>query len=80
MVSVIVRGTIQRSRQEGLLIEVGGASGLRGRVAVAPVQRDRMEEIYAPARAIGALGVCGLSNVELTEGGVARRLENIIIN
>ncbi|MBA3578378.1 MAG: hypothetical protein H0W42_00170 [Gemmatimonadaceae bacterium] len=47
-----MRGTMQRLRQEGLLLVVGGASGLRGRDAVAPVQRDRTLEIYAMAGAI----------------------------
>jgi DNA-binding GntR family transcriptional regulator len=47
-----VREALQRLRQEGLLIEVGGGSGLRGRLAVAPLQRERMEELYALAAAI----------------------------
>ena len=46
---MIVHG---RLRQEGLLIEVGGRSGLRGRLAVAPLDRERMEELYALAGAI----------------------------
>jgi DNA-binding GntR family transcriptional regulator len=73
-----VREALQRLRQEGLLIEVGGGSGLRGRLAVAPLQRDRMEELYALAGAIEALAVRGLSRVEATEREVlARRLEKI---
>jgi DNA-binding GntR family transcriptional regulator len=73
-----VREALQRLRQEGLLIEVGGGSGLRGRLAVAPLQRDRMEELYALAGAIEALAVRGLSKVEATEREVlARRLEKI---
>ena len=73
-----VREALQRLRQEGLLIEVGGGSGLRGRLAVAPLQRERMEELYALAGAIEALAVRGLSKVEAAErDDLARRLEKI---
>ena len=73
-----VREALQRLRQEGLLIEVGGGSGLRGRLAVAPLQRDRMEELYELAGAIEALAVRGLSKVHPTEREeLARRLEKI---
>jgi DNA-binding GntR family transcriptional regulator len=73
-----VREAMQRLRQEGLLIEVGGGSGLRGRLAVAPLQRDRMEEIYALAGTIEALGVRGLSNFEVAQREeLAQRLEAI---
>ena len=73
-----VREALQRLRQEGLLIEVGGGSGLRGRLAVAPLQRERMEELYALAGAIEALAVRGLSKVEAGEREeLARRLERI---
>jgi DNA-binding GntR family transcriptional regulator len=73
-----VREALQRLRQEGLLIEVGGGSGLRGRLAVAPLQRERMEELYALVGAIEALGVRGLSNVEAPQReALARRLERI---
>ena len=73
-----VREALQRLRQEGLLIEVGGGSGLRGRLAVAPLERDRMEELYALAGAIEALAVRRLSKVEATEReALARRLEKI---
>ena len=73
-----VREAMQRLRQEGLLIEVGGGSGLRGRLAVAPLQRERMEEIYALAGAIEGLGVRGLSMVEATvREELAQRLETI---
>lgn len=71
-----VREALQRLRQEGLLIEVGGGSGLRGRLAVAPLQRERMEELYALAGAIEALAVRGLSKVEGAQREeLARRLE-----
>ena len=73
-----VRESLQRLRQEGLLIEVGGGSGLRGRLAVAPLQRARMEELYALAGAIEALAVRGLSRIESAEREkLARRLEKI---
>ena len=73
-----VREALQRLRQEGLLIEVGGGSGLRGRLAVAPLQRERMEELYALAGAIEALAVRGLSKVEAAQREkLARRMEKI---
>jgi DNA-binding GntR family transcriptional regulator len=73
-----VREALQRLRQEGLLIEVGGGSGLRGRLAVAPLLRDRMEELYALVGAIESLAVRGLSKVEATQREeLARRLEKI---
>ena len=73
-----VREALQRLRQEGLLIEVGGGSGLRGRLAVAPLQRARMEELYALAGAIEALAVRGLSKVGAAKREeLARRLEKI---
>ena len=73
-----VRESLQRLRQEGLLIEVGGGSGLRGRLAVAPLQRERMEELYSIAGAIEALAVRGLSKVDASEREkLARRLEKI---
>jgi DNA-binding GntR family transcriptional regulator len=73
-----VREALQRLRQEGLLLEVGGGSGLRGRLAVAPLQRERMEELYALAGAIEALAVRGLSKVEGAQREeVARELEKV---
>jgi DNA-binding GntR family transcriptional regulator len=73
-----VREAMQRLRQEGLLIEVGGGSGLRARLAVAPLTRDRMEEIYALAGAIESQGVRGLSKVDVAEREeLAQRLEEI---
>jgi DNA-binding GntR family transcriptional regulator len=73
-----VREALQRLRQEGLLIEVGGGSGLRGRLAVAPLQRERMEELYALAGAIEGLAVRGLSKVEVGQREeLARQLEKI---
>jgi DNA-binding GntR family transcriptional regulator len=73
-----VREALQRLRQEGLLIEVGGGSGLRGRLAVAPLQRERMDELYTLAGAIEALAVRGLRKLEAAEREqLARRLERI---
>jgi DNA-binding GntR family transcriptional regulator len=73
-----VREALQRLRQEGLLIEVGGGSGLRGRLAVAPLHRERMEELYALAGTIEGLAARGLSKAELAQRErLARRLETI---
>ena len=73
-----VREALQRLRQEGLLVEVGGGSGLRGRLAVAPLQRERMEELYALAGAFESLAVRGLSRVDAARREeLARRLEGV---
>lgn len=73
-----VREALQRLRQEGLLVEVGGGSGQRARLAVAPLQRERMEELYALAGAIEGLAARGLSKVEAAQREqLARRLEAI---
>jgi DNA-binding GntR family transcriptional regulator len=73
-----VREALQRLRQEGLLVEVGGGSGLRGRVAVAPLQRERMEELYSLVGAIEGLAVRGLTKVDAAQRNkVARRLEAV---
>ena len=71
-----VREALHRLRQEGLLIEVGGGAGLRGRLAVAPLQRERMEELYALAGAVEGLAVRGLSKVDAAKRKqLARELE-----
>ena len=73
-----VREALQRLRQEGLLVEVGGGSGLRGRLAVAPLQRAPMEELYALAGVIEGMATRGLSKVEAAQRErLARRLETI---
>jgi DNA-binding GntR family transcriptional regulator len=73
-----IREALQRLRQEGLVIEVGGGDGLRGRLAVAPLQRERMEELYALAAAIEGLAVRGLSKVGVAQReSLALRLEAI---
>ena len=73
-----VREALQRLRQEGLLVEVGGGAGLRGRLAVAPLQRERMEELYALVAAIEALAARGLSKLDAGERKqLARQLDTI---
>lgn len=73
-----VREALQRLRQEGLLVEVGGGSGLRGRVAVAPLDRERMEELYALTGAIEGLAARGLVSLGAPQRKqLARRLETI---
>jgi DNA-binding GntR family transcriptional regulator len=73
-----VREALQRLRQEGLLIEVGGGSGLRGRLAVAPLQRERMEELYLLEGAIESLAARSLSKADASERKqLARQLEMI---
>src|SRR5688500_13556665 len=71
-----VREALQRLREEGLLIEVGGGCGLRGRLAVAPLQRERTEERYAPAAAMEGLAERAWSKVAAaTRQARAQRLE-----
>ena len=73
-----VREALQRLRQEGLLVEVGGGAGLRARLAVAPLLRGRMEELYALAAAVEALAARGLSKADAAKREeLARRLEKI---
>lgn len=73
-----VREALQRLRQEGLLVDVGGGSGLRGRLAVAPLQRERMEELYALAGAVEGLAARGLTRLEGAQReALAQRLEAI---
>jgi DNA-binding GntR family transcriptional regulator len=73
-----VREAMQRLRQEGLLVEVGGGSGLRGRLAVAPLRRDRMEELYALAGAIEGLAARGIARFDAAQRKrLARKLETI---
>jgi len=73
-----VREALQRLRQEGLLVEVGGGSGLRGRLAVAPLQRERMAELYALAGAIEGLAARSLTKLEAARReSLAQRMEEI---
>jgi DNA-binding GntR family transcriptional regulator len=50
-----VREALQRLRQQRLLVEVGGGAGVRVRLAVAPLKRDQMLEMYRLAGALEAL-------------------------
>ncbi len=73
-----VREALQRLWQEGLLVEVGGGTGLRGRLAVAPLQRERMEELYALRGAVEALAARDLSkSAAAKREDLARKLEEI---
>ncbi len=73
-----VREALQRLRQEGLVVEVGGGAGLRGRVAVAPLHRARMEELYAVVGAVEGLAARGVSGLEpAARKQLARQLETI---
>jgi DNA-binding GntR family transcriptional regulator len=47
-----IREAIQRLKHDRLLVSVGGGSGIRDRVAVAPLTRDRMTELYHLAAAL----------------------------
>jgi DNA-binding GntR family transcriptional regulator len=73
-----VREAMQRLRQEGLLVDVGGGAGLRGRLAVAPLQRERMEELYALAGAVEGLAARGVSKLDAGQREeLAQRMEEI---
>jgi DNA-binding GntR family transcriptional regulator len=73
-----IREAMHRLQQEGLLIEVSRGSGLRARLAVAPLERERMEEVYALAGAIEGLAVRRLSKVAPAKReALARELERI---
>ena len=56
-----VREALQRLRQQRLLVEVGGGAGVRVRLAVAPLKRDQMQELYGLAGALEAFAVRGLA-------------------
>src|SRR5688572_15697761 len=64
-----VREALQRLRQEGLLIEVGGGSGLRGRLAVAPLQRERKEELYGGGEVTRGEAQSGTETLDTEQGG-----------
>ena len=73
-----VREALQRLRQQRLLVEVGGGAGVRVRLAVAPLKRDHLEEIYGLAGALEAFAARGLAAWD--EGQrlrLARELERI---
>lgn len=56
-----IREAIQRLKHERLLVSVGGGSGIRDRVAVAPLTRDRMLEVYHLAAALEGMAGRGLA-------------------
>ena len=71
-----VREALQRLRQERLLVEVGGGAGVRVRLAVAPLRRDQMEELYTLAGALESFAARGLAAwEEAARMRLARRLE-----
>jgi DNA-binding GntR family transcriptional regulator len=73
-----VREALQRLRQEGLLVEVGGGAGIRGRLAVAPLHRERMEELYALAAAIEGLAARALGDADMpSREALAQTMEEI---
>lgn len=73
-----VREALQRLRQQRLLVEVGGGAGVRVRLAVAPLKRDQMQEIYGLAGALEAFAARGLAAWNERERvRLARELERI---
>jgi len=73
-----VREALQRLRQQRLLVEVGGGAGLRGRLAVAPLKRDQMQELYGLAGALEASAARGLADwSEQERVRLARELERV---
>jgi GntR family transcriptional regulator of vanillate catabolism len=56
-----VREAMQRLRHERLLVPVGGGTGARVRLAVAPLSREQMDELYGLAAALE--GMAGRSLV-----------------
>ena len=73
-----VREALQRLRQQGLLVEVGGGAGVRVRLAVAPLKRDQMQELYGLAGALEAFAARGLAAwSERERVRLARELERV---
>src|SRR5919112_2318663 len=73
-----VREALQRLRQQRLLVEVGGGAGVRVRLAVAPLQRDQMQELYGLAGALEAFAARGLAAWNERERiRLARELERV---
>jgi DNA-binding GntR family transcriptional regulator len=73
-----VREALQRLRQQRLLVEVGGGAGVRVRLAVAPLKRDQMQELYGLAGALEASAARGLAAWNERERiRLARELEKI---
>lgn len=73
-----VREALQRLRQQRLLVDVGGGAGVRVRLAVAPLKRDQMQELYGLAGALEAAAARGLAAwAERERIRLARELERI---
>jgi len=73
-----VREALQRLRQQRLLVEVGGGAGVRVRLAVAPLKRDQMQELYGLAGALEAHAARGLAAwTERERLRLARELESV---
>lgn len=73
-----VREALQRLRQQRLLVEVGGGTGVRGRLAVAPLKRDQMQELYGLAGALEAFAARRLAAWNERERlHLARELERV---
>jgi DNA-binding GntR family transcriptional regulator len=73
-----VREALQRLRQQRLLVEVGGGAGVRVRLAVAPLRRDQMQELYSLAGALESFAALGLPEwSERERARLARQLEGI---
>jgi DNA-binding GntR family transcriptional regulator len=73
-----VREALQRLRQQRLLVEVGGGAGVRVRLAVAPLKRDQMQELYGLAGALEAFAARGLAAwTERERGRLALALERV---
>ena len=71
-----VREAVHRLWQERLLVEVGGGARVRVRLAVAPLRREQMEELYSIAGALESFAARGLAGwAEDQRARLARTLE-----
>jgi DNA-binding GntR family transcriptional regulator len=73
-----VREALQRLRHQRLIVGVGGGAGVRVRLAVAPLKRDQMQELYGLAGALEAFAARGLAAWNERERvRLARELERV---
>ena len=73
-----VREALQRLRRQRLLVEVGGGAGVRVRLAVAPLQRDQMRELYSLAGRLESFAARNLAaRDERDRARLARELRRI---
>jgi DNA-binding GntR family transcriptional regulator len=73
-----VREALQRLRHQRLIVEVGGGAGVRVRLAVAPLKRDQMQELYGLAGALEAFAARALAAWHEQERvRLARELERV---